>query len=36
MAYGVREHGMGGAMVGMSRHGGILPIGGTFSISATT
>jgi transketolase len=30
MAYGVREHGMGGAMVGMSRHGGILPIGGTF------
>ncbi len=25
MAYGVREHGMGGAMVGMSRHGGVLP-----------
>jgi len=32
MAYGVREHGMGGAMVGMSRHGGILPIGGTFFV----
>ena len=30
MAYGVREHGMGGTMVGMSRHGGILPVGGTF------
>jgi transketolase len=32
MAYGVREHGMGGTMVGMSRHGGILPIGGTFFV----
>jgi transketolase len=30
MAYGVREHAMGGVMVGMSRHGGVLPIGGTF------
>ena len=25
MAFGVREHGMGGVMVGMSRHGGVLP-----------
>jgi transketolase len=32
MAYGVREHGMGGTMVGMSRHGGILPVGGTFFV----
>jgi transketolase len=30
MSYGVREHGMGGIMVGMSRHGGVLPVGGTF------
>ena len=29
-SYGVREHGMGGVMVGMSRHGGALPVGGTF------
>jgi transketolase len=29
-SYGVREHGMGGIMVGMSRHGGVLPVGGTF------
>jgi transketolase len=28
--YGIREHAMGGALVGMARHGGILPIGGTF------
>ena len=32
MAYGVREHGMGGVMVGMSRHGGVLPMGGTFFV----
>jgi transketolase len=32
IAFGVREHGMGGAMVGMSRHGGILPVGGTFFV----
>ena len=30
VAYGVREHGMGGAMNGMAHHGGVIPIGGTF------
>ncbi|MDE3204659.1 MAG: transketolase [Acidobacteriota bacterium] len=30
VAYGVREHGMGGAMNGMALHGGVIPIGGTF------
>jgi transketolase len=30
--YGVREHGMGGAMNGMAMHGGTVPIGGTFLI----
>ncbi|WP_116998460.1 transketolase [Desertimonas flava] len=30
--YGIREHGMGSTMVGMARHGGILPIGGTFFV----
>ncbi|MGH9076173.1 MAG: transketolase [Acidimicrobiales bacterium] len=30
MAYGVREHGMGGMMNGMALHGGVLPVGGTF------
>ncbi len=30
MSFGVREHGMGGLMVGMARHGGVLPVGGTF------
>ena len=30
--YGVREHGMGSVMVGMARHGGILPLGGTFFV----
>ena len=30
--YGIREHGMGGAMVGMAAHGGIFPIGGTFFV----
>ncbi len=28
--FGVREHGMGSAMVGMAMHGGVLPVGGTF------
>jgi transketolase len=32
LAYGVREHGMGGIMVGMARHGGTLPVGGTFFV----
>ena len=32
IAYGVREHAMGAAMVGMARHGGVLPIGGTFFV----
>ena len=32
MAFGVREHGMGAAMTGMSLHGGILPVGGTFFV----
>jgi transketolase len=31
-AYGVREHGMGGVLNGLSAHGGALPIGGTFFI----
>jgi transketolase len=30
--YGIREHAMGAAMVGMARHGGILPVGGTFFV----
>ncbi len=30
--FGIREHGMGGAMVGMSAHGGIFPVGGTFLV----
>jgi transketolase len=32
VAYGVREHAMGGIMVGMSRHGGVLPVAGTFFV----
>ena len=32
IAFGVREHGMGGTMVGMARHGGVLPVGGTFFV----
>ena len=32
IAFGVREHAMGGAMNGMALHGGILPVGGTFFI----
>jgi transketolase len=31
-AFGVREHGMGGVMVGMARHGGVIPAGGTFFV----
>ena len=30
IAFGVREHGMGGVMNGLSLHGGLIPIGGTF------
>jgi len=30
--FGIREHGMGAAMVGMAMHGGILPVGGTFFV----
>ena len=30
--FGVREHAMGSAMVGMARHGGLLPVGGTFLV----
>ncbi|MBI5088998.1 MAG: transketolase, partial [Actinobacteria bacterium] len=32
MYYGVREHAMGAAMVGMAMHGGVLPAGGTFFV----
>ena len=30
--YGVREHAMGAAMVGIAHHGGLLPVGGTFLV----
>ncbi len=30
--FGIREHGMGSAMVGMALHGGVLPAGGTFFV----
>ncbi len=30
--YGIREHGMASAMVGMAHHGGVLPAGGTFFV----
>jgi transketolase len=30
IAFGVREHGMGGLMNGLALHGGVLPVGGTF------
>ena len=30
--YGIREHGMAGAMSGMALHGGIVPYGGTFLV----
>ncbi|MFZ4584474.1 MAG: transketolase [Acidimicrobiia bacterium] len=32
--FGVREHGMGSAMVGMALHGGSMPFGGTFLVFA--
>ena len=32
IAFGVREHAMAAAMVGMARHGGVLPFGGTFLV----
>ena len=30
--FGIREHGMGAAMVGMAAHGGAVPVGGTFLV----
>jgi transketolase len=30
--YGVREHAMGGIMNGLAKHGGVLPVGGTFFV----
>jgi transketolase len=30
--FGVREHAMGAALVGMALHGGVLPVGGTFFV----
>lgn len=32
--YGIREHGMGAALVGMALHGSVLPVGGTFLVFA--
>lgn len=32
--YGIREHAMGAAMVGMALHGGVLPVAGTFFVFA--
>ena len=32
--YGIREHAMGSAMVGMALHGGVIPVGGTFFVFA--
>ena len=32
LAFGVREHAMGGVMNGMTLHGGALPVGGTFFV----
>ena len=32
--YGIREHAMGAALVGMALHGGLLPVGGTFFVFA--
>ncbi len=32
--FGVREHAMAAAMVGAGRHGGVIPIGGTFLVFA--
>ena len=30
--FGVREHGMAAALVGAAKHGGVLPVGGTFLV----
>ena len=30
--FGIREHGMGAALIGMACHGGVLPVGGTFFV----
>ncbi|MHB8262778.1 MAG: transketolase [Acidimicrobiales bacterium] len=30
--FGIREHAMGAAMLGAARHGGVLPVGGTFFV----
>ncbi|MBV9256012.1 MAG: transketolase [Actinobacteria bacterium] len=30
--FGIREHGMGGALNGMAMHGGVVPAGGTFFV----
>ncbi len=30
--FGVREHAMGSALVGLAKHGGMLPLGGTFLV----
>ena len=32
--FGIREHAMGAAMVGMALHGGTIPVGGTFFVFA--
>jgi transketolase len=32
--FGVREHAMGAALVGMAKHGGVIPFGGTFEVFA--
>jgi len=32
--FGVREHAMGAALVGMAMHGGVFPVGGTFFVFA--
>ncbi len=32
--FGVREHAMGSALVGMAKHGGVVPFGGTFLVFA--
>ena len=32
--YGIREHAMGAAIVGMALHGGVLPVSGTFFVFA--
>ncbi len=32
--FGIREHAMGAALVGMALHGGVIPVGGTFFVFA--